>query len=76
MPVSVSVDLTRTVEQPVQKSNSKKHSYIVGAIGVNSKFRVTEQSEVSEEEEPVLRKSVGIQFHHPKLSGNNWLRPE
>jgi hypothetical protein len=44
---------------------------MVGAIGVNSKFRVTEQTEVSEEEDPGLRKSIGIQFYHPKLSGNN-----
>ena len=72
----MSVDLTRTVEQPVQKANSKKRSYMVGAIGVNSKFRVTEQTEVSEEEDPAMRKSIGIQFHHPKLSGSNWLRPE
>jgi hypothetical protein len=49
---------------------------MAGAIGVNSKFRVTEKTEDSEDEDAGLRKTTGIQFHHPKLSGNNWLRPE
>mgnify|MGYP001031722614 CR=1 FL=1 len=56
--------------------NSKKRGNMAGAIGVNSKFRVTEKTEDSEDEDAGLRKTTGIQFHHPKLSGNNWLRPE